>query len=308
MSLLASLGLALSVSTASAIHQGALKIEIDKETVDLHVVARAEKGMYFSTNDRSLTMKWGGEIRGFLAKHAMDEMLMENYYNFTLLDKELSYDIDLGNVGCSCNAALFHVTMPGYNPDGTIARGNENPYYCDANQVGGVWCWEHDTIEGNKYTMATTPHTCNQAPGQYIDGCDRGGCGVNAWTIDEEGMCPSDKCSIDTRKPFRHHQRFEANWKGKLVRIVNRLSQDGNLFSWEACPDAEYLEKMTVALQGHTAMVFQLWGTTEETMSWLDGMTGCKGACIANETQVTFSDIRIRSFASPHDDVDVVVV
>jgi len=297
----------LSISAAAAIHQGPLRIEIDKEMVDLHVVARTEKGRFFSTDGRAVRVKWGGEIRGFLAKHETDEMPAWNYFNFTLLDKELSYDIDLGSVGCSCNAALFFVSMPGYNPDGTIARGNENPYYCDANQMGGSWCWEHDTIEGNMHTMATTPHTCEKGPGQYIGDCDRIGCSTNAYRIDPTGMCPSEDCTIDTRRPFRIHQRYEANWKGKLVRIVNRLKQDDNVFTWDACRDAGYLEQMTQMLSQHMTMVFQLWGTTRDTMSWLDEMTGCSGECAANVTEVTFSNIAIRSFATP-EKLDMVVV
>jgi len=296
------------ISAALAVHQGALRIEQDGQTLDLHVVALAEKGSMFFTNGRALTMKWGGELRGFLAERRTDDMPADNYFNVTLLNKEISYDIDLGSVGCSCNAALFFVSMPGYSPDGSIAHGDWNPYYCDANQIGGVWCWEHDTIEGNMHAMASTPHTCSAPPGEYIDSCDKIGCATHAMEMDPKGFCPDADCTIDTRKPFRIHQRYEANRKGQLTRIANRLTQEGRVFTWDACMDPAYLEKMTPAFSNKMSMVFQLWGDTYENMSWLDKMTGCKGACDVNSTQVTFSDIVIRSMAPEPDDAAVVVV
>jgi len=307
-SLLARAGI-LCLPTILAVHQGSLRIESDGEPLDLHVVALAEKDSLFSTRDRSLTMRWGGELRGFLAERRTEDMPVDNYFNFTLLNKEISYDIDLGAVGCSCNAALFFVSMPGYSKNGSIARGDWNPYYCDANEIGGVWCWEHDTIEGNMHAMATTPHTCSGPPGEYIDTCDKIGCASNTLEMDIRGFCPEDGCTIDTRKPFRIHQRFEANRKGKLVRIANRLVQEGSVFSWDACDDRAYLEQMTAAFAGPMTMVFQLWGDSWEKMKWLDQPTGCQGACNANSTEVTFSDIAIRTLApEPAADDGILVV
>ena len=64
--------------------------------------------------------------------------------------------LDLSDVGCSCNAALYWVSMPGYGSDGKPAAGDMGNYYCDANKVGGVWCWEMDTIEANKHVAQVT--------------------------------------------------------------------------------------------------------------------------------------------------------
>lgn len=66
-----------------------------------------------------------------------------------LLDQELSVDVDLSQIACGCNAALYMVSMPGYNNGG----GHESDYYCDANQVGGVWCPEMDLMEANNHAM-----------------------------------------------------------------------------------------------------------------------------------------------------------
>jgi len=48
----------------------------------------------------------------------------------------------MSNVGCSCNAALYFVSMPGVGADYKPAKGTASDYYCDANKVNGNWCWE----------------------------------------------------------------------------------------------------------------------------------------------------------------------
>jgi hypothetical protein len=125
---------------------------------------------------------------------------------FELLGQTIKYSIDLSQVGCSCNAALFWNAMPGYGSDGKLSRGDYNNYYCDSNKVGGTWCWEMDTIEGNKHTMNVTPHECSGPSGYYIKSCDRSGCGTSSFLKDRKGLCPGkDKgCKIDSLKPFTH--------------------------------------------------------------------------------------------------------
>lgn len=40
-------------------------------------------------------------------------------------------------------------------------------------------------------------------------------------------------------------------------------------------------------------MTLSLWGSDQGTMSWLDQMTGCQGACNQNSDQVHVSNIKI---------------
>jgi len=288
------------LSSTLAFHQGTLQIEEDGKVVELHVVALAEKDVgLFTTSGASLTLQWGGEIRGFLAAKETDAMPSDNYYNFTLFNKEFSYDVDLSAVGCSCNAALFFTSMPGRNPDGTVAKGRFNPYYCDANQMGGVFCWEHDVQESNKYNMATTMHNCNAAPGQYTTSCDRVGCQSNSFKTDPKGFCPHASCKIDSRRPYRVNQRYQANDAGtKLISITNHMTQGNSSFDWGACIDEAYLAESTVAFKSNMAMVFQVWGDSDVTMNWLDSQTGCSGACVQFETVATFSNIALRSLGT----------
>mmetsp|Transcript_17085 Transcript_17085/g.12144 ORF Transcript_17085/g.12144 Transcript_17085/m.12144 type:complete len:99 (-) Transcript_17085:409-705(-) len=95
------------------------------------------------------------------------------------MDKTIAYDVDLSTLGCSCNGAFFLTSMPGYTLDGQLDPSSFDNFYCDANKVGGVWCWEMDLMEANKYVSATTPHTCESEAGAYISSCDRAGCGTN---------------------------------------------------------------------------------------------------------------------------------
>lgn len=155
----------------------------------------------------------------------------DNYVNFPLLGKTLSYTIDLSAVGCSCNAALYWVSMPGYSQDGSLSPSDKGNYYCDANKVWGTWCWEMDSIEANMHTMQVTPHKCSSAAGAYIESCDRSGAGVNSFFHDPRGLCPSDDCKINTTKPFTHIQTFVSDPTGeKLVGIANKLEQNGSVF------------------------------------------------------------------------------
>lgn len=285
---------------SSGHHQGPITIKEDGKIQNLHVVALTADLVTSHDSGSSIAMKWGGETRAFVVKDPIDDMTEGNYYNFTLLNKELSYDVDISTVGCSCNAALFFVSLPGYNSDGSVAHGSYNPYYCDANDVGGVWCWEHDTLESNKYTMTTTPHKCSSPAGGYISSCDKGGCGTNAYKVDNNGMCPDSHCKIDTRSPFRINQAYEVDKVSKkLSQITNKLVQGNSTFEWTACNDASYLEEMTNAMRSDMKMVFQLWGTTNSGMSWLDGVTGCSGDCNKDTAMVTFSNIEINSLNMP---------
>merc|ERR1712045_60882 len=124
--------------------------------------------------------------------------------------------------------------MPGFNEDGTVAQGGDAslPWYCDATGIGGVLCWEHDTIEGNMYTMGVTPHRCNAAPGQYISECHQRGCQSNVFLEDPKAFCPDTSCKIDTSRPFRIVQRYEADSaRGQLWPGSSRASSRASILS-----------------------------------------------------------------------------
>jgi len=292
------------------IDQGALTIEQDGVETQARVVALSESGSLFKPSGKELILNHGGETRGYLAVEQMDEMAQQNYMNFTFLNKEISYDLDMSKVGCSCNVALFFTSMPARNADGSIAQGSNAPFYCDANKIGGYWCNEHDTIEANKFVLASTPHTCDAGPSEWTTQCDRGGCGSNSFGTDPKSLCPDASCTIDTSKPFQINQRYEASEDGtELAGIRNRIVQGEKELKFEVCPRAEYLQNMTRSFKANMTMVFQLWGSDRDTMTWLDGKTNCTGDCNAAETTATISNIRINTIGqSRSDSEDNVVV
>eukprot|EP00931_Biecheleriopsis_adriatica_P044209 TRINITY_DN25267_c0_g1_i1.p1 TRINITY_DN25267_c0_g1~~TRINITY_DN25267_c0_g1_i1.p1 ORF type:complete len:305 (+),score=51.73 TRINITY_DN25267_c0_g1_i1:64-978(+) len=278
---------------AHGIYQCPITIKEDGHSLDLHVAALNASLVTSHDQGTSISMRYGEQTRAFVIKEKVYDMAVENFKSFNLSEKELSYDVDLSSVDCSCNAALFFVSMPGYSPNGSIAHGSYNPYYCDANKVGGVWCWEYDSIEANMHTLQSTPHTCKQPAGGYISSCDRIGCMANARLIDRHSMCPDAGCKINTKLPFRLHQQF-VNEDGKLSEIKSKMVQGNQTFEFTVCKHSQYLQEMTESLND-MKMVFQLWGTSWARMSWLDWMSGCLGSCNHDTAVVTFSNIEINS-------------
>ena len=103
---------------------------------------------------------------------------------------------------CHCNAAGYFSQLPGYNSAQQPQPGPGGDYYCDANYVNSNFCPEYDTYEGNKYTMVSTLHTCDYVAPNYYPSCDRQGCGTNAFKVNPNLMCPEDRCTINTSKPY----------------------------------------------------------------------------------------------------------
>jgi hypothetical protein len=107
------------------------------------------------------------------------------YWQTKLLGNKFSYEIDVSNIGCHCNAAAYFSQLPGYNSAQQPEAG-----------TGG------DTFEVNKYTMASALHTCDYVAPHFYPNCDRGGCGTNAFTTNPNMMCPQDRCTINTNKLY----------------------------------------------------------------------------------------------------------
>ena len=181
--------------------------------------------------------------------------------------------------------------MPAYNPAQQPQPGKGGDYYCDANQVGGTYCPEMDVMEANKFAMASTPHTCQYVAPHYYPTCDRGGCGTNVLDVNFNGYGPGK--TIDTNKPFTLSVAFIEKG-GKLVDINNYFWQEGRTIQFDSCKKGDYLEWMGDSLPG-IVMTMSLWGTGEGGMSWLDGKSGCHGACDLDNSQVTFSNIRLET-------------
>jgi len=219
-----------------------------------------------------------GNSRMYFASRPTDGFDADAYWQIPLMNKEFSYDVDVSNVGCHCNAAAYFIDMPGNNP-------GAGDWYCDANFGNNIWCPEYDTYEGNKHTLAGTLHTCDGGNGNW-NGCDRSGCQTNIFNVDSNAMCPESRCTINTAMGYR-----VINTQNNDKSII-KVQQGGKEFAFEICNDGGYRQRMA---QSYDNMVWSgsLWGGGGIDMGWLDGMTGCGGDCNIDGSSVVFSNFRL---------------
>jgi len=230
-------------------------------------------------HDNGFTMT--GNTRLYFGDKPDDVFNSSSFWQTNLLDNNFAYTVDLSNVSCGCNAAAYFVDMPG------TWAGNSGDYYCDANYGAGnnMWCPEYDVMESNKYTMMSALHTCED---QDNDGrwetCDQGGCSVNAYYVDPDMMCPEDRCTINTNKPFT-----VSHFQNSTMFTTN-LEQEGKKASYAKCNHGGYVDNMADSLN-NMVFVASLWSAGD--MSWLDGMTGCERACDIYSSSVTFNNFSL---------------
>ncbi|KAL2127714.1 hypothetical protein VTI74DRAFT_10286 [Chaetomium olivicolor] len=156
--------------------------------------------------------------------------LMENdtkYQTFKLLGNEFTFDVDVSNLGCGLNGALYFVSM---DADGGLSKYSGNKAgakygtgYCDAqcprdlkfiNGVANIegWvsstndanagtgnygscCSEMDIWEANNMATAFTPHPCTTI-GQSR--CQGNSCGGTYSTDRYAGVCDPDGCDFNS--------------------------------------------------------------------------------------------------------------
>mmetsp|Transcript_129330 Transcript_129330/g.374516 ORF Transcript_129330/g.374516 Transcript_129330/m.374516 type:complete len:630 (-) Transcript_129330:116-2005(-) len=222
---------------------------------------------------------------------------------FDLLGRTFSFRVDLSEVGCACNVAVYLISSPAIGKSGEFSagkdRGDQPPFYCDANKVGGQWCPEVDIMEANNHAFQATAHKCNSPVNGHYDGCDRGGCYEN--TRDREGSYgPDSTYTIDTRHPFEVETAFPEQ-DGILLGMVTTLRQEGRevVMDHDGCEQG-YLNKLSAAMQQGMSLRITYWGDDNATMAWMDappcGYADCGGE---NAGQARF-----RSFAvSPRHDL-----
>jgi len=181
---------------------------------------------------------------------------------FTLLGNEFTFDVDVSNLGCGLNGALYFVSM---DQDGGLSKYSGNKAgakygtgYCDAqcprdlkfingeaNVVGwnpstndsnagagqyGSCCSEMDIWEANNMATAFTPHPCTTI-GQSR--CEGDGCGGTYSSDRYAGVCDPDGCD------FNSYRQGNKTFYGKgmtvdttkKVTVVTQFLKDaaGNL-------------------------------------------------------------------------------
>jgi hypothetical protein len=108
------------------------------------------------------------------------------YRMFYLLNKKLSFEVDVTACGCGMNSALYFISMEsdGGQASSGYTGATYGTGYCDAQppQPGRPSCDELDNWEANSLTNAYTTHPCLN--GQY----DPYGCGFNTYARGEKNF------------------------------------------------------------------------------------------------------------------------
>ncbi|KAF2423605.1 1,4-beta-D-glucan cellobiohydrolase-like protein [Tothia fuscella] len=198
----------------------------------------------------------------FLTKHQYGTSvgsrlyLMESdtkYQMFSLLNKEFTFDVDMSQVPCGLNAALYFVSM---DADGGMAKSPNNKAgakygtgYCDAQcprdlkfingeasrlanvegwtpskndknaGVGGsgACCAEMDVWEANSVSTALTPHACKNTE---FTKCKGDSCGGTYSETRYAGTCDPDGCD------FNSYRMGDTTFygKGKTVDTSKKMT------------------------------------------------------------------------------------
>ena len=276
-------------------------------------------GIQTTDADRKLTVQGNNRLYAVtsIPSRPKAEWVDFTYRKLDLLNRDLSFDVDISGVGCGCNAAVYLVAMPN-QPDAT------NAAYCDIQGPDGKACLEIDLLEGNTKAVQTTLHT---AQGHGADGatCNQDGCVANVGRTEESAHLygPGSK-GIDSRKPFTVSATFREGQHGGAIYDVEFTQSiktgppgretitDGRLhfFDSEAIygshsksgraapvPPGDKLRTHT-ALSDGMVLVVSLW--TADDLSWLDG--GCDAThpkCSIETARFEVSNLRVSSVPSP---------
>ncbi|KAJ6564374.1 hypothetical protein B0H19DRAFT_77809 [Mycena capillaripes] len=202
-----------------------------------------------TTNGSALNLLFGnGGARVYL----LDDT--DNYVNFHVMNQEFTFDVDVSNVPCAYNGALYFSEMP---PDGGISATNKagaayGTGYCDSqcptgiNFVNGTTnfdgtlgscCNEMDLWEANSLSTQLTPHPCN-VTGEFIctgtgcsNLCDPAGCEFNPFRMGNEGFY-GPRATVDTTKVMTVVTQFITDnnrASGTLSSIRRFYVQDGKV-------------------------------------------------------------------------------
>jgi len=185
----------------------------------------------------------------------------EDYKQFKLLNREITFDVDVSTLPCGMNGAVYFSAMA---PDG--GKGSSNPAgaaygtgYCDAqcpadvkfisgeaNSEGwgasargkyGSCCAEMDLWEANQQATAYTAHPCAVDEPYRCEGaecktiCDMPGCDFNSFRMGAHKFYgPGEEFAVNTLKPFTIVTQFhttDGTDDGDLAEIRRFYVQDG---------------------------------------------------------------------------------
>jgi hypothetical protein len=265
------------------------------ETADIDY----EKQLGVSTNGSSLIQKFvtGDNVGSQLYLLQNDE---KNYEMFTFINKEFTFDLDISELPCGLNAALYGVEMP---QQGTGVGAEYGTGYCDANFLGDnnkLGCGEIDIWEGNSQAEVLITHPCSRL-GQFTKSqgsCHSDGCGYNPYKCDKQFYGKSPNFKVDSSKEFTVVTQFIGS--GTTLKEIRRLYvQNGKVIQNAKCNNSQFeslsddfclaygasstytLNQLAKSLAAGHVLVFALWDSYD--MGWLDAYDA--GPCPGGDTE-----------------------
>lgn len=185
----------------------------------------------------------------------------KTYKQFKLVNQEFTFDVDVSDLDCGLNGALYFVEM---DADGGLSKYSTNlagaafgTGYCDAqcphdmkwingeanvidwkpsdndpnSGVGhyGTCCSEMDIWESNKQATAYTPHTCTCKGQTRCEGTD---CGDIDTHERYKGLCDKDGCDLNAYRAgnktfYGPGSNFVLDSTKPLTVVTQFISSDG---------------------------------------------------------------------------------
>jgi len=214
-----------------------------------------------TTHDSSVTLNLF--VNGAAPSPRIYLLADESEYSlFKLLNKEFTYTVDVSQVPCGVNGALYFSEMSatGGASDINAAGAKYGTGYCDAqcprnnfldtpngleanlNGTLGACCNEMDIWEANNAANALTPHPCNAVGTKACTGttctddltegtCDQAGCDFNPFRLGNHAFYGPNG-TVDTTKPFTVITQFITNnglATGTLSSIRRLYKQNGRI-------------------------------------------------------------------------------
>ncbi|CAI0641642.1 unnamed protein product [Colletotrichum noveboracense] len=219
-----------------------------------------------STTGNSLSLKFvqqGPYSKNIGSRMYLMDSAGEKYEMFKLLGQEFTFDVDVSNLGCGLNGALYFVSM---DADGGVAKFPSNKAgakygtgYCDsqcprdlkfidgkANVEGwtpssndanagvgnmGSCCSEMDIWEANSVSTAYTPHPC-ETIGQKS--CSGDACGGTYSTTRYAGQCDPDGCDFNSYRMgntsfYGKGSQFAIDTSKKITVVTQFVESGGAL-------------------------------------------------------------------------------
>jgi Glycosyl hydrolase family 7 len=174
-----------------------------------------------------------------------------NYQMFNLNNKKLEFDVDLTNVPCDYNLALYLTEMD-YNS--SIGSG-----YCDAQGFTAAPCGEMDIFEANIVAAHVTTHPCSNGS------CDKDG-SAQKIAFADSGFGP--KMHIATS--------FKTE-NGVLVDVSQTITDtDGNTITLTISDTGANggFASMGQSFSNGMVLVMSIWTAGSGGMEWLNGICG----------------------------------